>query len=100
MCGSDKVDAQSAAGSCRPFGCRSLIQTAIPVKATPSDLMDLTEVISDLHLELEQIDQAIRSLERLAISHPKRRGRPPKWMAEIIKAKDGADSKPSMAAKR
>lgn len=61
--------------------------------------MDLTEVISDLHLELEQVDQAIRSLERLAISHPKKRGRPPKWMAEI-KAKDGPDLKTTVGAKR
>ena len=28
--------------------------------------MDLSELISDLHLELEQIDRAIRCLERLA----------------------------------
>jgi hypothetical protein len=55
--------------------------------------MDLAVVISDLQLELEQIDQAIRSLERLALSHPKRRGRPPKWMV-AVRTKDGADIKP------
>ena len=45
--------------------------------------MDLARIILELRIELENIDHAIRSLERVAASHLKKRGRPPKWMAEI-----------------
>jgi AT-hook transcription factor len=41
--------------------------------------MDLREMIAELRFERDQIDQAIQSLERLALAQPKKRGRPPKW---------------------
>jgi len=48
--------------------------------------MDLTKMLSQLRSEREQIDQAIVVLENLARSGGKRRGRPPKWMAEAKRA--------------
>jgi CheY-like chemotaxis protein len=61
------------------------------VEATPSkrlrvNPLDLAGIISYLRTELEAIDEAIRSLERRAVSYPKRRSRPPKWFA-----KEGSD---------
>ena len=44
--------------------------------------MDVTKILEELRLEREQIEEAILSLERLAEGRGKRRGRPPKWMAE------------------
>jgi hypothetical protein len=43
---------------------------------------DLAGIISNLRSRRDQIDEAIRSLERLAALQPKRRGRPPKWLAK------------------
>ena len=42
--------------------------------------MDIQGMIASLRLELNQIDEAILNLERLAMGGGKRRGRPPKWM--------------------
>ena len=47
--------------------------------------MDVTKILSELRVEREQIEEAILSLERLATSRGRRRGRPPKWMAEAKK---------------
>lgn len=44
--------------------------------------MDVMKMLKDLRAERENLDEAIATLERLAISGKKRRGRPPKWMAE------------------
>ena len=49
--------------------------------------MDVTKILSELRVEREQIEEAILSLERLATSRGRRRGRPPKWMAEAKKRK-------------
>jgi len=38
-------------------------------------------MLSDLRQEREQIGEAIIALERLALEHRKRRGRPPAWMS-------------------
>ncbi len=43
--------------------------------------MDILKMLSDLRSERDQIEDAILVLERLARGHGKRRGRPPKWMA-------------------
>ncbi len=43
--------------------------------------MDVTKILADLRQEREQLEEAILSLERLAIGRGKRRGRPPSWMA-------------------
>jgi hypothetical protein len=34
-------------------------------------------------MQLEQINEAIRALERLGAGSGKRRGRPPAWLAEV-----------------
>jgi len=47
--------------------------------------MDVTKMLAELRLEREQIEEAIMSLERLATGRGRRRGRPPKWMAEAKK---------------
>mgnify|MGYP006972416278 CR=1 FL=1 len=47
--------------------------------------MDVTKILAELRLEREHIEEAILSLERLAASRGRRRGRPPKWMAEAKK---------------
>ena len=65
--------------------------------------MDLEKVLAQLHQELEQLDAAILSLERLQTEAP-RRGRPPKALAEIrksVKSKRGSTagrSKPEPAS--
>jgi hypothetical protein len=44
------------------------------------EYMNLTKILSELHREREQIEEAISSLERLAAGAGRRRGRPPAWM--------------------
>ena len=43
--------------------------------------MNITNMLSELRSQKEQIEQAILVLQRLAAGGAKRRGRPPKWMA-------------------
>jgi len=43
--------------------------------------MDLWKILADLQEERTRIEEAIVALERL--THGKRRGRPPTWMAAI-----------------
>jgi len=45
--------------------------------------MDINKILAGLRLEHEQLGEAILSLERLAVSGAKRRGRPPAWMVKI-----------------
>lgn len=47
--------------------------------------MDVAKILADLRQEREQIEEAILSLERLASGRGRRRGRPPRWMAEAKK---------------
>jgi predicted nucleic acid-binding Zn-ribbon protein len=47
--------------------------------------MDLSKVLVQLRQELENLDAAILSLERLQ-QEGRRRGRPPKALAEVTKA--------------
>ncbi len=47
--------------------------------------MDVTKILADLRQEREQLEEAILSLERLALGRGKRRGRPPAWMNETKK---------------
>lgn len=46
--------------------------------------MDLQKVLAQLRSELENIDAAIHSLERLQLTE-RRRGRPPSWLAAVKK---------------
>jgi len=47
--------------------------------------MDLEKVLAQLRTELRNLDSAIASLEHLHQS-PRRRGRPPSWLAGADKA--------------
>jgi len=47
--------------------------------------MDLPKVLAELRIELENLDAAILSLERLQREGPTR-GRPPKLLSELKKA--------------
>jgi len=49
--------------------------------------MDLNKALVELRQERMQIEEAILSLERLASSQPRRRGRPPGWLTSIRAAK-------------
>jgi hypothetical protein len=42
--------------------------------------MDVSKILADLRQEREQLEEAILSLERLAMGRGRRRGRPPSWM--------------------
>jgi hypothetical protein len=45
--------------------------------------MDLNNTLKELREERQRIEEAILSLERLILSRgQRRRGRPPKWLAE------------------
>ena len=58
--------------------------------------MDTTAMLGELRTELDAVNEAILVLERLAHGQGKRRGRPPKWMAEAGTAQD----KPAAAKKK
>lgn len=45
--------------------------------------MDLSKILAELRRERDQIDEAILTLERLALSRGRRRGRPPAWMKAL-----------------
>ncbi len=68
--------------------------------------MDVTKILAELRQEREQIEEAILSLERLALGRGRRRGRPPAWMQAMTRkrgrppgSKNKADqnSKPAVA---
>jgi hypothetical protein len=45
--------------------------------------MDMNKMLAELRAERDGLAEAIAVLERLAVGRGKRRGRPPKWMAEV-----------------
>jgi hypothetical protein len=45
--------------------------------------MDLQKMISELRAERDRIDEAILAIERISNGTGKRRGRPPKWLAQM-----------------
>jgi len=49
--------------------------------------MDVNKMLADLRQEREHIEQAILTLERLALGQGRRRGRPPAWMSKIEQPK-------------
>ena len=51
--------------------------------------MDVTKILAELKGEREQIEEAILSLERLALGRGRGRGRPPSWMAEATVKRRG-----------
>jgi hypothetical protein len=56
--------------------------------------MDLTKVLAQLRQELDHIDAAILSLERLQAKEA-RRGRPPRALVEIKRARSNARRGPA-----
>jgi len=49
--------------------------------------MDITKVLEELRRELQYLDAAILHLERLQAKAPRRRGRPPKVLSQLHRAK-------------
>jgi hypothetical protein len=49
--------------------------------------MEIDKILEELRQERAQLDEAILSIERLALGQGKRRGRPPSWMALAKSAK-------------
>jgi hypothetical protein len=43
--------------------------------------LDINQILEGLRQERAQLEEAILSIERLALGQGKRRGRPPAWMA-------------------
>ena len=58
-----------------------------------SENMDLNKAIAELRQERRQVDEAILMLTRLAAGQGKRRGRPPKWLAETTTKRRGRPRK-------
>jgi hypothetical protein len=52
--------------------------------------MDLHKMITELQAEKTRLDEAIQALERLSAGNLRRRGRPPRWIAEQLKYKTAA----------
>jgi len=52
-------------------------------EALSYETMDINKMLAELRAERDQLAEAILVLERLAGGRGKRRGRPPKWMAEV-----------------
>jgi hypothetical protein len=51
--------------------------------------MDVSKILAELKAERTQIEEAITSLERLALGRGKRRGRPPNWMTDVMPKRRG-----------
>jgi len=45
--------------------------------------MDIHRMLAELRSEKERLEEAILTIERLAVGNVGRRGRPPKWMTEV-----------------
>ena len=45
-------------------------------------MIDVAKILEELRQEKQQLEQAINTLERLAMGRSPRRGRPPSWMTE------------------
>jgi hypothetical protein len=57
--------------------------------------IDIHSILAELRSEKERLEEAILTIERLAVGTlTKRRGRPPKWMAHAK-----ADAAPSLASR-
>ena len=59
----------------------------------------IENAIVELRRELAQIDQVIKMLETIATGKP-RRGRPPKFISEVLKAAGAASDRPARKKKR
>jgi hypothetical protein len=52
-------------------------------------MIDVAKILVELKQEKEQLEQAINTLERLAVARGPRRGRPPAWMADAVPKRRG-----------
>ena len=59
--------------------------------------MDIAKVLVELQQQREEIDEAILSLERLALGNGKRRGRPPAWIVAARKTAPKKRGRPPLA---
>ena len=57
--------------------------------------MDVNKILFDLRDERQQIEEAIISLERLARTRGRRRGRPPNWLVAANAKRRGRPPKNS-----
>jgi hypothetical protein len=60
-------------------------------------------MLAELRQDRANVEEAIRALERLALGHGKRRGRPPAWMTAVSGPKQrgrppGSKNKPKAPA--
>lgn len=61
--------------------------------------MDVLKMLKELRTERENVNEAIVTLERLAASGGRRRGRPPKWMSgPTRKSAHSAETRARMSA--
>jgi hypothetical protein len=61
--------------------------------------MEITKMLAELRAERDGVIEAIAVLERLSFGRGKRRGRPPKWMAQVKRRgrPKGSKNKPKQA---
>jgi len=59
--------------------------------------MDILKVLVELQQQRDQIEEAILSLERLALGNGKRRGRPPAWIVAARKTAPKRSGRPPLA---
>jgi hypothetical protein len=55
--------------------------------------MDVTRMLQELRSEREAVEQAIMTIERLALGRGRRRGRPPAWMSAVQTGQAAAPAK-------
>jgi hypothetical protein len=67
----------------RALPCSGTPALAIRLEREQDRTMDVNNILQQLRDERAQLEQAIMATERLAVSgQSRRRGRPPKWLAE------------------
>jgi len=59
--------------------------------------MDILRVLIELQQQRDQVEEAILSLERLALGNGKWRGRPPAWIVGARKTAPKRRGRPSLA---
>ena len=63
--------------------------------------MDISKMLEELRQEREHLEEAILTLERLAMGRGRRRGRPPAWMKQVVGKRrgrpPGSKNKPKQA---
>ena len=64
--------------------------TVLNVERHGGGSVDINKVLDELRQERIQLEEAILSMERLAVGHGKRRGRPPAWMKAAKSSVSGA----------